>query len=57
MRNKELMETKLERIQSLVKIVGYHIHRDEKEIAYTQVGKVLDLMEEMFTLLRTETQD
>jgi hypothetical protein len=57
MRNKELFENKLERLQSVVKLIGYHIHRDEKEVAYEHVGKSLDLMEEMFTLVRTETQD
>ena len=47
----------MERLQSVVKLVGYHIHRDEKEQAYELVDKSLSIMEEMFTLLRTETQD
>lgn len=57
MRNKELFEQKMERLESVVKLVGYHIHRDEKETAYELVGKSLGIMEEMTTLLRTETQD
>jgi hypothetical protein len=57
MRNKDLFEQKMERLQSVVKLVGYHIHRDEKGQAYELVDKSLSIMEEMFTLLRTETQD
>lgn len=57
MRNKDLFEQKMERLESITKLVGYHIHRDEKETAYELVGKSLNILEEMFTLLRTETQD
>ena len=57
MRNKDLFEQKMERIESVIKLVGYHIHRDEKDIAYDLVGKSLNILEEMTTLLRTETQD
>jgi hypothetical protein len=57
MRNKDLFEQKMERIESIIKLVGYHIHRDEKTEAYNLVGKSLNILEEMFTLLRTETQD
>jgi hypothetical protein len=57
MRNKDLFEQKMERVESIIKLVGYHIHRDEKDQAYELVGKSLNVLEEMFTLLRTETQD
>lgn len=57
MRNKELFELKLERLESLVKLIGYHTFRDEKEDAYKHIDKCTDLISDIRTLLNTETQD
>lgn len=57
MRNKELIQNKLERLESLVKLVGYHTFRDEKEQAYKHIERCTDMIEDMRTLLNTEDQD
>lgn len=57
MRNKELLETKMERLTAEVKLIGYHIRRDESNIAFDKVGEVLEKIEDIQTLLRTEHQD
>lgn len=57
MRNKELFDKKLERLESVVKLVGYHIHKDDRDLAYKHVDKCIDMIAEMQTLLSTETQD
>lgn len=57
MRNKELLEKKMEKIDSMVRLVGYHIHREEKEESYKVIDSLLEKVEEINTLLRTETQD
>jgi len=57
MRNRDLFETKLERLESSIKLVGYHVHRDERQVAYDQIDKVLEMIQDVHTLLRTETQD
>jgi len=57
MRNKELLDTKLDRLAAEVKLIGYHIRRNENETAYLKVGEVLEKIEDMQTLVRTESQD
>ena len=57
MRNKELSDTKLDRLAAEVKLIGYHIRRNETETAYLKVGEVLEKIEDMQTLVRTESQD
>jgi hypothetical protein len=57
MRNKTLFEQKLERFESEVKKVGYHIHRNEQSEAYTKVEELLERIGDMRTLLNTEHQD
>lgn len=57
MRNKELLDTKMDRLAAEVKLIGYHIRRNETETAYTKVGEVLEKIEDMQTLIRTESQD
>lgn len=57
MRNKELLEVKMERLTAEIKLIGYHIRRDETEVAYLKVAEVLEKIEDIQTLLRTETQD
>ena len=57
MRNKNLFEQKLERFESEVKNVGYHIHRNEQAEAYAKVEELLEKIGDMRTLLNTEHQD
>jgi hypothetical protein len=57
MRNKTLFEQKLERFESEVKKVGYHIHRNEQSEAYAKVEELLERIGDMRTLLNTEHQD
>ena len=57
MRNKDLFEQKLERFESEVKKMGYHIHRNEQEEAYEKVAELLEKLQDLRTLLNTESQD
>jgi len=57
MRNKDLFEQKLERFESEVKKMGYHIHRSEYDVAYAKVEELLEKVADMRTLLNTEHQD
>lgn len=57
MRNKELFENKLERMEMDTKKIGYHIRRMELEIAYDFIEVFLEKINDMKTLLNTETQD
>ena len=57
MRNKDLFEQKLERFESEVKKMGYHIHRNELDVAFNKVGELLEKIADLRTLLNTESQD
>lgn len=57
MRNKILFESKLENLEALIKKVGYHIHRNERDIAYNLIENLLEKLGDMQTLLNTESQD
>lgn len=57
MRNKELFVVKLERFESEVKNMGYHIHKNELDIAYAKVEHLLEKIADLRTLLNTEHQD
>lgn len=57
MRNKLLFESKLERFEAEVKKQGYHIRRAENDVAYDKVQDLLEKIEDLRTLLNTETQD
>lgn len=57
MRNKVLFENKLENLESLIKKVGYHIHRNERDVAYELIETLLEKLADMQTLLNTESQD
>jgi len=57
MRNKNLFEQKLEKFEAEVKMVGYHIHRNEQSIAYSKIEELLEKIGDMRTLLNTESQD
>ena len=57
MRNKNLFEQKLERFESEVKKMGYHIRRNELGEAYEKVEELLEKVGDLRTLLNTESQD
>jgi Mg2+ and Co2+ transporter CorA len=57
MRNKDLFTQKLERFESEVKKIGYHIHRNEQTEAYEKVQELLEKIGDLRTLLNTESQD
>lgn len=57
MRNKDLIEQKLERFEAEVKNIGYNIHRRELGVAYNLVEVLLEKIGDLRTLLNTESQD
>jgi len=57
MRNKEIVENKLEKVNSEIKLIGYHIKRNELDEAFLKVTEVLEKTSDIQTLLNTETQD
>lgn len=57
MRNKEVVLTKLERLEAEVKIIGYNIHKGDRDTAYEKVSEVLEAIGDIRTLLNTEHQD
>jgi hypothetical protein len=57
MRNKELFGKKLERLSSEIKNVGFHIRRNETDIAYEMIAVLLERVQDLETLLNTEAQD
>jgi len=57
MRNKEVVLIKLERLEAEVKIIGYNIHKGDRDAAYEKVSQVLEAISDIRTLLNTEHQD
>jgi hypothetical protein len=57
MRNKDLFVQKLERFEADVKTVGYNIHRNELDTAYSLIEVLLEKIGDLRTLLNTEHQD
>lgn len=57
MRNKNLFEQKLERFEAEVKNMGYNIHKNELDTAYSLVENLLEKIGDLRTLLNTEHQD
>ena len=57
MRNKTLITTKLERIESELRKLNYHIGRNERKDSYITLDKVSEHLSNIKTLLNTETQD
>jgi hypothetical protein len=57
MRNKDLFEQKLERFEAEVKNMGYNIHKQELDTAYSLVETLLEKIGDLRTLLNTEHQD
>ena len=57
MRNKDVVQIKLERLEAEVKLIGYNIHKGERDVAYEKVNTVLEAIGDIRTLLNTEHQD
>jgi len=57
MRNKTLIQTKIERIESTLRNINYSIGRNERGDSYKALDKVTELLSQINTLLNTETQD
>lgn len=57
MRHKQAVESKLERIESKLKKVGYYIRMEENGTAYDGIGSILEDIDDIKTLLRTENDE
>lgn len=57
MRNKDVVQIKLERLEAEVKNIGYNIHKGNRDVAYDKVTEVLEAIGDIRTLLNTEHQD
>ena len=51
MRNKIVVENKLERLIAEIKLIGYHIRRNETDTAYLKVGEVIEKIEDIIHFL------
>lgn len=57
MKTKEVIQTKLERVEAKVKKIGYHIRREEYDTAFNMIEKILDDTADIQTYLNRETQE
>lgn len=57
MRNKEIVIKKLERIESALKAMNYHIGVLDRTATYEHMDKISSRVSEIKTFLNTETQD
>lgn len=57
MRNKNLVQTKLERIEDLVKSLNFDIGTFDRKTAYETLDRMKKQVEDIQTLLNTESQD
>lgn len=57
MRNKELVEKKLARIERYLKNISFNINRNERKEAQNTIKESLEKLSDIQTLLNTETQD
>lgn len=57
MRNKEVVEKNIERIEAQIKKVGYHIKRNESQEGFDLIAKILEITSNIQTLLNREVQD
>ena len=57
MRNRDVVQIKLERLEAEVKLIGYNIHKADRDAAYEKVSVVLEAIGDIRTLLNTESQD
>jgi hypothetical protein len=57
MRNKDLVLLKLEKIDSSLRGLNFHIGRNERDNSYKELDKIKYICSQIVTLLNTETQD
>lgn len=57
MRNKLLVERKLGRIERYLKNISFNINRNNRKEAQETIKEALEKLEDIQTLLNTETQD
>lgn len=57
MRNKDLIIKKLEKIDSKVRVLNFHIGTNNREESYSSLDILRNTISEIKTLLNTETQD
>ena len=57
MRNKDLINSKIERIESKIKVLNFHLRDSNRDEAYSSINFITELISEIKTLLNTETQD
>jgi hypothetical protein len=57
MRNKILVETKLERIESLLNNLSFSLNRNERDQAIKEVELLKEHVEGILSIVRTEFQD
>jgi hypothetical protein len=57
MRNKDLILAKLEKIDSSLRGLNFHIGRNERDNSYKELDKIKEINSEIVSLLNTETQD
>lgn len=57
MRNKNLIGNKILRVERYLKNISYNINRNERNEAQATIKETLEKLEEITTLLNTETQD
>ena len=57
MRNKEVVQRKLERLAADIKQIDYSFKRNEISNGYNYIKKVKEDLGDIQTLLNTETQD
>lgn len=57
MRNKEVIQRKLERLAADIKLVGYSFKTNDSTNGYKYIDKTLEDISDINTLLNTETQD
>jgi len=57
MRNKNLFENKIERLESIMKNIEYSFNRNERNEGIQEVTKAKQILEQLSTYLSTEIQD
>jgi hypothetical protein len=57
MRNKNLIEQKVDKIRSLVRSAELHTARMERNEAYVDYDKIREVLHQIQVLMQTETQD
>jgi len=57
MRNKNLFENKIERLESIMKNIEYSFNRNERNEGIQEVAKAKQILEQLSTYLSTEIQD